>query len=438
MKKSLVALAVVSLLIGAMATLAQAQGVIQVSRVTLNCSPNESALVVGTFFDDADAGDDLDAGERVPGGEFVLTCNPGETATHTFPSPISSVVFTDLDVWYTYITNTATTAGVPNVCIDDDFATDTAYALELPSNANDDVAAAAGEQCEGGGGTGDVTLGASGDFTSLIFESPTFNPAQQAPLLTADVFALVLGYDQAKNITLSKITGGDPQVLRIKEFTRIFPPGFSQIFSGTTTNSAGDLTADPEVAVALTTPGQDGGADGNVCDATSISGITTLLTTTAPGGGPWCLVAESDFPSAPGQDQFFRVVLEVCNAGGCREVSLFIRVRRDVATASLGSAASRSEPLAVTGVRARGLLQAGQPLMVSVQGRGIASTTLKVYDLTGRQIAAVKAQGATLRWQPSARDGRPLANGVYLYVVEVKGYDGRVIRTEVRKLVVLR
>ncbi len=29
-----------------------------------------------------------------------------------------------------------------------------------------------------------------------------------------------------------------------------------------------------------------------------------------------------------------------------------------------------------------------------------------------------------------------LANGVYLYVVAVKGYDGKVINSEVRKLVI--
>jgi hypothetical protein len=31
-----------------------------------------------------------------------------------------------------------------------------------------------------------------------------------------------------------------------------------------------------------------------------------------------------------------------------------------------------------------------------------------------------------------------MANGVYLYVVTVKGWDGSIIRSEVRKLVILR
>jgi hypothetical protein len=34
--------------------------------------------------------------------------------------------------------------------------------------------------------------------------------------------------------------------------------------------------------------------------------------------------------------------------------------------------------------------------------------------------------------------GRPMANGVYFYVATVRGYDGKVITSEIRKIVLLR
>jgi hypothetical protein len=35
-------------------------------------------------------------------------------------------------------------------------------------------------------------------------------------------------------------------------------------------------------------------------------------------------------------------------------------------------------------------------------------------------------------------DGRPLANGVYLYIVTVRGPNGQIITTKANKLVLLR
>jgi len=73
-----------------------------------------------------------------------------------------------------------------------------------------------------------------------------------------------------------------------------------------------------------------------------------------------------------------------------------------------------------------------------VEGSGIAGLDLAVYDLSGRLVASQQANGNRLVFRVLASNGQPLANGVYLYTVTVRGADGQTIRTEVRKLVVLR
>lgn len=70
-----------------------------------------------------------------------------------------------------------------------------------------------------------------------------------------------------------------------------------------------------------------------------------------------------------------------------------------------------------------------------VQGRGIESIAVRVWDLSGRPVFAGEAAGNALAINGS---GEAWANGVYLYAVTVKGADGATISTEVRKLVVLR
>lgn len=74
----------------------------------------------------------------------------------------------------------------------------------------------------------------------------------------------------------------------------------------------------------------------------------------------------------------------------------------------------------------------------NVEGEGIESVQLQVFALSGKQVyASGLVEGHTLSWNLLSDQGKRLANGVYLYVVMVKGYDGKVVR-EVKKLVILR
>ena len=74
----------------------------------------------------------------------------------------------------------------------------------------------------------------------------------------------------------------------------------------------------------------------------------------------------------------------------------------------------------------------------AVQGRRIDETRVTVFDLSGRRVAHKQGQGTQLTWRLTHDNGQRVANGVYLYRVSVTGRDGRVERSPIRKLVVLR
>jgi hypothetical protein len=75
---------------------------------------------------------------------------------------------------------------------------------------------------------------------------------------------------------------------------------------------------------------------------------------------------------------------------------------------------------------------------LEVKGQGIKSIEIQIFNLTGKELFKKDIQGTIFSFEARDTQGNPLANGVYLYVITVRGYDGQVIRSEVRKLVVLR
>ncbi|MGQ9733223.1 MAG: T9SS type A sorting domain-containing protein, partial [Candidatus Zipacnadales bacterium] len=83
------------------------------------------------------------------------------------------------------------------------------------------------------------------------------------------------------------------------------------------------------------------------------------------------------------------------------------------------------------------LSQNSNGFTLTVTGQGIAATQVQLFNLAGSLVLNAEAQGNALQFQLNGPGGA-LANGVYLYVVTVKGYDGTVIKSEVRKLVILR
>jgi hypothetical protein len=77
-------------------------------------------------------------------------------------------------------------------------------------------------------------------------------------------------------------------------------------------------------------------------------------------------------------------------------------------------------------------------MSVTVQGSGVESVRLQVFALDGKLVLNKTVEGSYLQFSPLDDEGQPLANGVYLYVVTVKGYDGTEVKSEIHKLVVLR
>jgi len=72
-----------------------------------------------------------------------------------------------------------------------------------------------------------------------------------------------------------------------------------------------------------------------------------------------------------------------------------------------------------------------------VLGAEVETIRVSVYDLTGRLVWRGEGAGNELTWHTDDLSGQFLANGVYLYIVEVK-VGGQWIRSEVKRLVILR
>lgn len=89
-------------------------------------------------------------------------------------------------------------------------------------------------------------------------------------------------------------------------------------------------------------------------------------------------------------------------------------------------------------VQAYSTVRQGNQLVLKAQGSGIKAIELQLYDLSGRRVLERSAVGQRLTIELLSEGGKPLANGVYLYVITVQGDAGGSARSEVRKLVVMR
>jgi len=73
------------------------------------------------------------------------------------------------------------------------------------------------------------------------------------------------------------------------------------------------------------------------------------------------------------------------------------------------------------------------------EGQGIESVKLEIFNLAGRSVFdSGFVAGNELAWHLLANNGKAVANGVYLYTISVRGTNGEIVRSDVRKLVVLR
>jgi hypothetical protein len=97
--------------------------------------------------------------------------------------------------------------------------------------------------------------------------------------------------------------------------------------------------------------------------------------------------------------------------------------------------------LQVDGIQVISFATGSKPekLEFAVEGEGIQSVELVVYDLKGRQVyRSGPVASLTVRWNLLDREGRQVANGVYLYQILAQGCGGAVLTSQVKKVVVLR
>jgi outer membrane protein assembly factor BamB len=140
-------------------------------------------------------------------------------------------------------------------------------------------------------------------------------------------------------------------------------------------------------------------------------------------------IVASLYPSlgAPGR-LFVPFVIELADYGQQRQLRLYAFGNTSQSTAPSGG----DNSLGVVAKRA-----ASGNIMFSISGATAFEVT--IFNLAGSQIYhSGLVIGRSLNWSGLTTDGKRVANGVYLYVVTVRTLDGRLLRSEVRKLVILR
>lgn len=97
-----------------------------------------------------------------------------------------------------------------------------------------------------------------------------------------------------------------------------------------------------------------------------------------------------------------------------------------------------SAPVTLSVHSVQALAQDNGAFRFRAEGTGIAGMQVQVYNLAGTKLFDQETAGNSLMFQPFNNAGQPLANGVYLYTVTAKGFNGETIRSTVKKLAILR
>ena len=85
-----------------------------------------------------------------------------------------------------------------------------------------------------------------------------------------------------------------------------------------------------------------------------------------------------------------------------------------------------------------GVKQGAGQYSFEAQGYNIEGVQVQVYNMAGKRVFSQETSGNRLSWNGLSDKGQRLANGVYLYVMTVKGTYGDVVQTKVQKLAILR
>lgn len=153
-----------------------------------------------------------------------------------------------------------------------------------------------------------------------------------------------------------------------------------------------------------------------------------------PSGGGTLRSYDTNNNNIIDDPEFFNII-DAWIAGQLNDQVFFQAVDIWVSQSSIGSAGVDLKPLTL---RAVTTTFAGGMIDFAVRGQGIASMAVQVYQLDGQRVFAQEVSGTRLRWYLDTAEGQLVANGVYLYMVTARGANGEFVRSEVKKLVVLR
>ena len=93
--------------------------------------------------------------------------------------------------------------------------------------------------------------------------------------------------------------------------------------------------------------------------------------------------------------------------------------------------------LRVTALRAL-WLSADSAIHFEALGMGIKEIDVQIFSLSGKRVYRSGWVENGYEWRLQSTNGKLVANGVYLYVVTVRGYDGKMAQTQVKKFVIVR
>jgi hypothetical protein len=162
------------------------------------------------------------------------------------------------------------------------------------------------------------------------------------------------------------------------------------------------------------------------------------------GEGGWLVLAQAVDPER-GRVRFAAVRLSLSEEPGALVlrmaqgravgVQVELAVLRDAQGRDLSYRVRSASAASVAVVQ---VVPQGNALNFRAQGQDVTALAVEVYDLGGRAVyRSGFTAGSTLRWNLLDAQGRLVANGVYLYIVQIRDATGQITRTEVRKLLVL-
>jgi len=120
--------------------------------------------------------------------------------------------------------------------------------------------------------------------------------------------------------------------------------------------------------------------------------------------------------------------------------AVFVYAGSRIISVTSASIANFEENRNTLNVQAVAASISSQSVTFNVNAVSMADASVYVYNLNGNLIfdSGFQTVGHALRWNLLNTQGQRVANGVYLYVVTVRGYDGKLVRSEVKKMVLLR